>query len=299
MGRRSLPASPQGIQAIKKALKRKKWSQTYIAGAVGCSRQTIWSLLQGNPTDCDVFMEVCTQLGLNWEEIAVPESPEPEHKHSQDIDELVQEVRQRIQPYIQERCGTMRVLDMSQPIGLGDIYTNVNILEKLTGRRGLEVAELIRNADPEKFERFCLGDVRERRVPGLEAVEKFSKLMILGKPGAGKTTFLKHLAIQCIGGTFHSDRVSVFVTLKDFAEADGKPDLLGYITRLVSHNLAEIPPTPLKKGGYKEDLRKRGNEEEELVPPFSRGARGDLPGLISVSHLPTPRTQGGLIKSCT
>ncbi len=39
MGRRSLRASSQGIQDIKKVLKRKKWSQTYIAGAVNCSRQ--------------------------------------------------------------------------------------------------------------------------------------------------------------------------------------------------------------------------------------------------------------------
>jgi predicted NACHT family NTPase len=236
MGRRSLRASSQGIQDIKKALKRKKWSQTYIAGTVDCSRQTIWSLLQGNPTDCDVFMEVCTQLGLNWEEIAEPESPEPEQNDSQDIDALVREVRQRVQPYIQERCGTMRVLDMNQPIALGDIYTSVNILDKITGRRGLELSELMRDADPEKFERFCLGNVREQRVPGLKAVETFSKLMILGKPGAGKTTFLKHLAIHCIGGKFQGDRVPVFVTLKDFAEADGKPGLLEYIDQLIATN---------------------------------------------------------------
>ena len=233
MGRRSHRASPQGIQTIKKTLKRNKWSQTYLAGTVNCSRQTIWSLLQGNPIDCDVFMEVCTQLGLNWEETAEPESPEQEQNDSQDIDALVREVRQRIQPYIQERCGTMRVLDMSQPIALGEIYTSVNILERITGRRGLELAELMRDVSPEQVERFCLGDVRERRVPGLKAVEKFSKLMILGKPGAGKTTFLKHLAIQCIGAEFQGDRVPVFITLKDFAETDGKPDLLGYISRLV------------------------------------------------------------------
>jgi len=233
MARRSLQASPQGIQIIKKALRKKKGGQTYVAGAVGCSRQTIWSLLQGNPTDCDFFMGVCKELKLNWEEMAEPELPEPEQNDSQDIDALVQEVREQIQPYIQERCETMRVLDMTQPVALGDIYTSVNILEKITGRRGVELAELMRDVSPEKFERFCLGDVRERRVPGLEAIEKFSKLMILGKPGAGKTTFLKHLAIQCIGGKFQGDRVPVFITLKDFAEADSKPDLLGYISRLV------------------------------------------------------------------
>jgi predicted NACHT family NTPase len=246
MGRRSLRASSQGIQNIKKALKRKKWSQTYIAGAVDCSRQTIWSLLQGNPTDCDVFMEVCTQLGLNWEKVAEPELPEPEQNDSQDIDALVREVRQRVQPYIQERCGTMRVLDMTQPIALSEIYTSVNILEKLTRTRGLDLAALMRDADPQKFDRFCLGDVREQRVPGLEAVEKLSKLMILGKPGAGKTTFLKHLAIQCIGGQFQSDRVPVLITLKDFAEADGKPGLLEYIDQLIATNpVGARPSVPL------------------------------------------------------
>ncbi|MEO8892593.1 MAG: hypothetical protein ABI417_13835, partial [Coleofasciculaceae cyanobacterium] len=244
MVRRSLQASQQGIQDIKKALKRKKWTQTYIAGAVGCSRQTIWSLLQGNPTDCDVLMEVCTQLSLNWEEIAESELQQDE---SQDISALVQEIREKIKPDILERCGTMRVLDMDQPIALGDIYTSVNILEKITSRRGFERSELMQDASPETFERFGLGDIRERRILGLEAVEKFSKLMILGKPGAGKTTFLKHLAVGCIGGGFLGDRFPVFITLKEFAETEGKPDLLAFIERLVAMSY-DPSPTPTRSG---------------------------------------------------
>ncbi|MBD1997769.1 NACHT domain-containing NTPase [Leptolyngbya sp. FACHB-541] len=235
MARRSLQASEQGIQTLKKALKRKKWSQTYIAGAVGCSRQTIWSLLQGNPTDCDVFIEVCSQLGLSWVEIAEPDSPELEPDKYPSIDNLVQTIRARVKPFIQEKCGTMRVLDMTQPIVLGEIYTSINILERITGRRGLNLAELMQDADPENFERFCLGDLRQRRVPGLEAVTQFPKLMILGKPGAGKTTFLKHLAIQCIGGEFQPERIPVFITLKDFAEAQNHPDLLEYLAQTWRH----------------------------------------------------------------
>lgn len=148
------------------------------------------------------------------------------------VDELVREVRDRIRPLVQERCGTMRVLDMNQPIELGKIYTHVNILEKISGRSRRELAELMQGASPEDIERFSLGEAKER-IPGLEAVQKYSKLMILGKPGAGKTTFLKHLAIECIGGNLERDRVPLFITLKEFAEVDGQPDLLTFCDQLV------------------------------------------------------------------
>jgi hypothetical protein len=59
------------------------------------------------------------------------------------INELVERVRQSFAADIQIRCGTMRVLDMAQPIGLDDIYTDVNILEKITGRRRLEISEFV------------------------------------------------------------------------------------------------------------------------------------------------------------
>ncbi|MEM6433374.1 MAG: NACHT domain-containing NTPase [Cyanobacteria bacterium P01_D01_bin.115] len=123
----------------------------------------------------------------------------------------------------------MRVLDMEQPIGVSDIYTGVNILEKLSGRRRLGLDELLQDCDLEKFDRFLLGQIRHERVPGLEAVERYDKLMILGKPGAGKTTFMKRLATLCNQGEFQPQRVPVFITLKEFAEAQGKPGLQAYI----------------------------------------------------------------------
>ena len=158
-------------------------------------------------------------------------SDTPTADSADDIDTLVQEVRQKIHADIEERCGTMRVLDMTQPIGLGDIYTDVNILEKILGQRRKEIAELLQDCDLEDFDRFALGQIQQKRVPGLDAVAQHSKLMILGKPGAGKTTFLKRLAILCNLGEFQAHRVPIFVTLKSFAEAKGKPGLLAYITQ--------------------------------------------------------------------
>jgi predicted NACHT family NTPase len=115
---------------------------------------------------------------------------------------------------------------MTHPIGLSDIYTEVNILEKILGRRQLEIAQLaqlLEGCNRENFDRFGLGQVTEKRVPGLDAVKQYSKLMILGKPGAGKSTFLKRVATQCNQGEFLANCVPIFITLKDFAEAPQQP----------------------------------------------------------------------------
>lgn len=159
-----------------------------------------------------------------------------------DVNALVEAIRDKIRSRIRHDCGSMRVLDMTQPIELtGDrgIYTNVNILERLTGRRRLEIEQLLRNSTIEEFERFGLSQVTEKRVSGLEAVKQYSKLMVLGKPGAGKTTFLKYLAMTCIENFEFGDRVPIFVTLKRFAELDERPDLTSYIRSIVKTEHSE------------------------------------------------------------
>jgi predicted NACHT family NTPase len=231
---RSLRVSREGIAEAKKAFKLKGWTQEYLAGSVGCTRQVVGNFFARRSVASHFFTEICAELGLEWREITELEPGESEQDKSFDIDALVQEVREKIKASIQGRCGTMRVLDMSQPIGLNDIYTNVNILEKITGRRRKGVAELLQECNSEDFDRFGLGRITEERMPGLDAVEKYSKLMILGKPGAGKTTFLKFVAIQCNKGEFQVDRVPIFITLKNFAEAAKKPSLIKHISQQFS-----------------------------------------------------------------
>jgi predicted NACHT family NTPase len=173
---------------------------------------------------------------------------------SEDIKTLVNQFRNRVKSDIQNRCGTMRILDMTQPIGLSDIYTQVNILEKIIGRRRKEIAELFQDCNLEDFDRFGLGRVTEEKIPAKQAVSKYRKLLILGKPGAGKTTFLKHLAIQCDRNEFQGDLVPFFVTLKDFAEAEDKPGLLAYL---------DPPKSPL--------TRETSSDRDDLEQIFNNG----------------------------
>lgn len=252
MAKPSLSATSQGVHLAKQALTKAGWTQKSLSILVRCSRQPITNFFKGEAIAQVIFLRICEQLGLDWQEVAdfgaittapVKQASPPSQTAisrpglnslevaQEDITGLVQDLRQQVYAPIQERCGTMRILDMSYPIGVEDIYTDVNILEQITGRRRKRLDELLENYDFEAFNRLGVGQITEARIPGTEAVQRYGRLIILGKPGAGKTTFLKHLAIQCNVGKFAAERLPVFVTLKDFAEEPHQPSLLEYISR--------------------------------------------------------------------
>ena len=125
----------------------------------------------------------------------------------------------------------MQVLDMVQEIGLGEIYTDVNILESLLSRRYVRsVAEWYEQFCNEQgeFDRLGWGKP-EKRVSGLEAVAKNSKLIIWGKPGAGKTTFLKHIAMAAMAGKLKTRPIPIFLSLKAVADDEEGLSLLTQI----------------------------------------------------------------------
>ena len=145
------------------------------------------------------------------------------------IEELVQQLRDRSRQIIQERCATMRVLDMSHPIDLENIYTGTDVLEKIASRRRLGIADLL--ATYHGRDRIEMGLLNEDRISSMEALNRYSKLMLLGKPGAGKTTLLKYTALKCSQGDIFSDLVPIFVTLRQYAGAESQPRLLDYISQ--------------------------------------------------------------------
>lgn len=228
---RSIKVAPQYIPQVKLALKRNGFpSQQALADEIGLSRTTITSFLNGIGVEYLNFVEICEKLGLNWRNIVCKEDDA-----DVDIDTLVQNVRGKVKPFIEQECKQMRVLHMTSPIDINDIYTHVNVLEKPTAKLRLEIDELLQGFnDPNEFDRIGLGRISEKRVPGKKAVEQHKKLMVLGKPGAGKTTFLKSLALQYIESQLQSGLVPIFITIKDFSDDPTKPTLLEYIIKMLS-----------------------------------------------------------------
>ncbi|WP_017744956.1 NACHT domain-containing protein [Scytonema hofmannii] len=240
MARRSLKASTVGIEKAKRAFQIREWTQEYLASEVGLeTRQPIWKFFTGRPIERHSFMEICFQLGLDWQEIAeLPTGGAPTEKkldwdNCQDVDALVEMVRKQRSDKIQAQCATMRLLDISQPIELEDIYVDVNIQNNITSQRWLDIFEL-QGLFCEEFHCFPWDQVCQERVPAMQAVATYPKLMVLGKPGSGKTTLLQHIATQCNQGKFQRDRIPIFIRLQKFAEhtrETGDFSLLNYINQ--------------------------------------------------------------------
>jgi predicted NACHT family NTPase len=223
MSKRSLQASEDGIKKAKRAFNRKRLTQESLASQVGIdSRQPIWKFFAGKSIDRRIFNEICFFLELNPEDIVQPVDCESEeelapqktlkNETAENIVTLVNKVRAAHSEKIQNQCSTLRLLDVGRLVTLDELYVDVNILEELTCQRWLNIADL------STFESKLSHEIGKNKITSLEAIEKFSKLLVLGKPGSGKTTFLQSVAILCNYGKFQKQRIPVFISLKDFAE---------------------------------------------------------------------------------
>ena len=262
MAKPSLSASLQGQQIAARSLKLAKLTKKELAVAVGCSRQPVTNFFKGVAIEQPLFVRLCDRLDLDWQAIAglsaLASEPTAADLSEPAIERLLPEATESVESLVsttaprqlttvlQERCGTMRVLDMSRPVGLNEIYTHVNILEKISRYQRYDASELIAQMTAKAFDRIGFGQVSQERVAATAAVAQYQKLIVLGKPGAGKTTFLKHLAIQCIEGHFEADRLPLFVNLKHFSEQPEKIGLLDFISQrhlksqLTSLSAAEV-----------------------------------------------------------
>ena len=140
------------------------------------------------------------------------------------VDELVQQVRSRLYDDIQRLHGTMPLWGVDHWVPLGELFVDVNILEEVSSNRRSELADLwqdfSQNPSYRGLDRMGLGKERQR-VSGLEVLARNTNLMVVGKPGSGKTTYLQRVVTECNAGNLQAHRIPVLIRLREFVE-DGR-----------------------------------------------------------------------------
>ncbi|MGI0488903.1 NACHT domain-containing protein [Pantanalinema rosaneae CENA516] len=221
MAKRSLKASEAGIKRAKQAFRRTGWTQEYLASAVGLeTRQSIWKFFSGRPIERHLFIDICFQLDLDWEEIvAPPDEEEDEPIPSQNgcnLDQDFQGMRSQVHELIVAQCRLLQVsLDTAYPLAVEQVYTQTQVLVTPNSQRWLEVANL---AEVDQSNQWDLAPPANC-LTITDVLSTCNQLVILGKPGSGKTTLLQHLAIQCATGKFYPDCLPIFISLRTYATA--------------------------------------------------------------------------------
>ncbi|MFM9267616.1 NACHT domain-containing NTPase [Tychonema sp. BBK16] len=318
---RSLKLSTTGIQKANESLANSFVTKSDLAAhisatrvnkkgsskknTVGISRTTIDEFFDGTPKSAKVFKEICAALKLKWQEVAdlrtalkpttlLTNTPTVSGSiHTGDIDALVQQVRSRLHDDIQRLHGTMPLWGLDRWVSLGDLFVDVNILEELSSSRKSEIHDLsqdfMNNPSHRGLDRIGLGREQER-VSGLEVLAKNTNLMVVGKPGSGKTTYLQRGVTECNAGNLQAHRIPVLIRLRDFVR-DGREAsyaLKPYLEKCWQLSDAE---TLLKQGrvlvlldGLDEVTGKNGKKITEEIKKFAR----DYP---QVQVIVTCRTQ--------
>jgi hypothetical protein len=146
---------------------------------------------------------------------------------------------------IKKLYGTMQIMGMAEPVPLDDIFTDAYMLDKPTAfvRFDIERLKQLSTVDPNA------PPPHAERINGLRLVKAKGNLFVLGKPGAGKTTFLKYIALQAAEQNI--DKIPIFVNLKHWA--DSGSELLPFITE--RFDICDFPAAQ----PFVEELLKSGN----------------------------------------
>jgi hypothetical protein len=105
----------------------------------------------------------------------------------------------------------LRVFGKSYDDTLENVFIDVYLMKELTAHRYFDMQQLRESGEAIRI----FGQHDGERHTGMSLVEEGRNLYVLGKPGAGKTTFLRWVTVQAAQGQVN--RLPIFISLHEWA----------------------------------------------------------------------------------
>ncbi|MEA5471013.1 NACHT domain-containing protein [Spirulina sp. 06S082] len=243
-----LKVAKEGIERAKSAWLAKA-GKILDSHGLQVSLASIHSFLQGQPLEREDFEQICTILGLNWQEIAEvspisgnfePDSS-PEEAIEPGIGAIVPLARKRASEKMLEAYCKVQLVT-GQWVSSESFEFDVYQVDKIPRDVYLNLPTFLKICDrSQDFERFGLG-YRMEKMTGIQAVTNYAKLVVLGNSGVGKTVFLQSLIVACCRGKFQKNYIPIFLEFHKLPDlkkgiAEYIHDILGFDDRVHTEQL--------------------------------------------------------------
>ena len=176
--------------------------------------------------------------------------------------------RRNLAEAVQELASSNLV---DRPVRLEQVYVPVCLTRELLRDRAA-VEDLIQWREDRRRRQ------REKAIEPWAAVRRYHRLVVLGEPGAGKTTYLAHLAFLCARRQRLDSHLPIFIRLRDLVDVERLEEALPrelaergfpHAATLIKRRLAEGRCLLLLDGLDEVDNRKQHEHVVRLVQNFA------------------------------
>ncbi|MGR3278879.1 NACHT domain-containing protein [Acaryochloris marina NIES-2412] len=139
----------------------------------------------------------------------------PDFKFDKQLKQLFFNATEKYAKSYGDRHGQIQVLGMSKPMPLDAIYSGVRMLDTESMKSYASQADLEKAYRNRGDRRFRHHDCPKRN--GIDIANEYERLIVLGDPGIGKSTFLRKVGLEALKGeqgSYKHEQIPVFLELK-------------------------------------------------------------------------------------